>query len=273
MVAETVAGVSPGLKRASYLERRNPAIKLLVVVLVALVLSFVYDPVTPAVILALTLLAGRLLGCLSVGSQLRQLWIFIPAGIAILLANILFNKQNDVSAAVAHLGSMQVTGAALWSAGTLWLRLLAFALLSLVFVKTTAPQRFILSLIHQLRLNYRVAYSTMVGYRMLPVLQSDYRTIRAAQRVRGVRESRGAVHIWSRTRRYLLPLLTGAVRRAGRVALAMDARAFGALPTRTYRERVTVDRQDWLFTGTVVVVVAAIVVGLWLAGVVRFTVG
>jgi energy-coupling factor transport system permease protein len=149
----------------------------------------------------------------------------------------------------------------------------AFALLSVVFVKTSEPQRFILSLVHQLHLNYRVAYGTMVGYRMLPLLQADYRTIRAAQRVRGVREPRGVLHVWSRLRRYALPLLTGSVRRAGRVALAMDARAFGAFPRRSYRERMTVDRHDWLFMATVILLVAVVVTALWLAGVTRFTVG
>jgi len=162
-----------------------------------------------------------------VWDQLRPLRIFAVVGVAILLANIFFNKDNATSPALVHLGTVKLTGAALWAAGTLWLRLLSFALLSLVFVKTTEPQRLILSLVHQLHLNYRVAYSTLVGYRMLPLLQTDYRTIRAAQRVRGAGEKRGSWHSWSRARRYTLPLLTGAVRRASRVAIAMDARASG----------------------------------------------
>lgn len=263
----------PATRKPSYLERRNPTIKLATVVLVALALTFIFDPATPAAIVVITLLAGRLLGGLSMPSQLKPLLILVLAGVGILLANVFFNKQNATSAALFSLGSVEITGAALWAAGTLWLRLLAFALLSLVFVKTTEPQRFILSLVHQLHLNYRVAYGTMVGYRMLPLLQADYRAIRAAQRVRGVREPRGALHLWRRLRRYALPLLTGSVRRAGRVALAMDARAFGALPRRSYRQRMTVDWHDWLFIAIVILTVALVVVGLWLAGITRFTVG
>jgi energy-coupling factor transport system permease protein len=141
-----------------------------------------------------------------------------------------------------------------------------------VFVKTTEPQHLILSLVHQLHLNYRVAFGTLAGYRMLPAFQSDYQTIRAAHRVRGVREIKGWWHVWSRTRRYAIPLLAGAVRKAGRVAVAMDARAFGALPGRTYRERMVVRRADWVFLIAVVTVVAAVVVGFWWAGITRFTV-
>ncbi len=256
-----------------YLGRRNPCMKLLAVALAALALTFIFDPLTPAVIFVLTLLAGCVLGGLSLSTQLKPLWIFLVAGVAILLANILFNKQNAAAEVLVHLGSLKITGPALWAAGTLWFRLLAFALLSLVFIKTTEPQRLIISLVHQLHLNYRVAFGTMVGYRMLPLLQNDYLTIRAAQRVRGVREARGILHPWTRSRRYALPLLTGAIRKAGRVAMAMDARAFGALPGRTYRERMVVGRADWLFLATVIVVVAGVVLGTWGAGIARFTVG
>jgi energy-coupling factor transporter transmembrane protein EcfT len=73
-------------------------------------------------------------------------------------------------------------------------------------------------------------------------------------------------------RRYSIPLLAGAVRKAGRVAIAMDARAFGALPDRTYRERMVVRAADWLFLGAVVAVTAAVILGLWGAGHAHFTI-
>jgi energy-coupling factor transport system permease protein len=198
--------------------------------------------------------------------------VFIIAGFAILLANVLFNKNNAAADALLWIGPVKVTGPALWAAGTLWLRLMCFALLSLVFVQTTQPQHLILSLVHQLHLNYRVAFGTMVGYRMLPLLQADYQTIRAAQRVRGVREGRGPLRAWGRFRRYAIPLLAGSVRKAGRVAIAMDARAFGAFPDRTYRERMVVRRSDWLLVAAVVVVVTVIVIAFRLLGFTRFTV-
>jgi len=259
--------------RTDLLSAKNPSIKLLAVALTALVLTFIFDPVTPAVLFLLTLLAGKFLGNLRFRDQLRPLVIFLVAGLAILLGNVFFNKGNAAATALFWIGPVKITGTALWAAGTLWLRLMCFALLSLVFVRTTEPQYLILSLIHQIRLNYRVAYGTMVGYRMLPLLQSDYQTIRAAQRVRGVREGRGILHAWGRMRRYAIPLLAGSVRKAGRVALAMDARAFGAFPDRTFRERMVVRRADWVFLVVVLAVVAAVVVLFRGLGITRFTVG
>lgn len=255
-----------------FLAEKNPSIKLLAVMVTALVLTFIFDPVTPGILFLLTLLAGKYLGGIRFRDQIRPLLVFLIAGVAILLANIFFNKENAASEALIWVGPVKITGPALWAAGSLWLRLMCFALLSLVFVRTTSPQYLILSLIHQVHLNCRVAYGTMVGYRMLPLLQADYETIRAAQRVRGVREGRGVLHAWGRLRRYAIPLLAGSVRKAGRVALAMDARAFGAFPDRTYRLRMVVRRGDWIFLVAVLAMVAALVVGLRLLGIARFTI-
>jgi len=262
------AGEVPGAR--SLLGRVNPCVKLLALVLMALALTFVFDPATPAVLFMVILAAGCIAGGLSLGSQLRPLVIFVAAGVPILLGNVLFNKGNAAAEALAYLGPLKITGVALSAAGSLWLRLLCFALLSLVFVKTTEPQDLMLSLVHQLHINFRVAFGTMVGYRMLPALQSDLQTIRAAQRVRGVQDMRGLVHWWSRIRRYAIPLLAGGVRKAGRVAIAMDARAFGALPSRTYRRRMTVGRRDAIFLGAVVFVTALVIAGLYVIGVARF---
>jgi energy-coupling factor transport system permease protein len=255
-----------------YLQRRNPTMKLAAVVAAALPLTFVFDPVTPLVLFLVTLTVGRLLGGLPLRELLRPLAVFVLAGIAILLANVFFNKQNATSVVVFSIGPVDVTRAALWAAASLWLRLLCFALLSLVFVRTTEPQHLLLSLVHQLHMSDRVAYGVMVGYRMLPVFQADYATIRAAQRLRGVREGSAFFHPFSRIRRYALPLLAGAVRRAGRIAIAMDARAFGALPRRTYRERMVVTSADWVFLALVVLLVALIVTTSWRSGIGRFTV-
>ena len=67
------------------------------VVAAALPLTFVFDPVTPLVLFLVTLAVGRLLGGLPLKAQLRPLAVFVLAGIAILLANIFFNKQNATS--------------------------------------------------------------------------------------------------------------------------------------------------------------------------------
>ena len=57
----------------------------------------------------------------------------------------------------------------------------------------------------------------------------------AAQRVRGLDHGRCPIAAVRRTLAVAIPLLASAIRHAERVALAMDARAFGAHATRTER--------------------------------------
>lgn len=256
-----------------FLARVNPVFKLAGLLVLTVALTLVFDPFTPGAFLLAAVVGGRLLGGVRLGAMARFLGPFWVAVIGVFLANILFNRLNAASPALAQLGPLKVTEPALVTAASLSLRLLAFATLSMVFVRTTEPSDLILSLIHQAHLNYRFAYGIMAGYRMLPLLSGEYALIRAAHRVRGVREGSGLAGRMARSRRYAVPLLAGAVRRAGRVALAMDARAFGASARRTYRRRMTVDARDWVFVAATVMVAGGLILGLWAAGLTRFGVG
>jgi energy-coupling factor transport system permease protein len=258
---------------SSYLQRRNPALKLAALLVVFLALTLVFDPVTPAAFLLVAVIAGRALGGIAPRQILRVLLPFSVAVLGIFLANVLFNRLNGSSPALFYVGPLKVTAPALTAAASLSFRVLAFAAFSLVFVKTTDASDLILSLVHQCRLHYRLAYGTLVGYRMLPLLQGEYETIRAAHRVRGVQEREGRLAVWGRVRRYAVPLLAGSVRQAGRVALAMDARAFGAFPQRSYRRRMVVTRQDWWFLAGVAAVSVAVIALLHVLGLGRFGLG
>ena len=258
---------------ASFLKQRNPVVKLGVLLLLSLSLTTIFDPVTPAVFAVMGFLATWVLGGIHPGRLLRTLVPVGIAGIGILVANTLFGRGLPNDTVLAAWGPFTVTDGRLMIGGSVAVRLLAFASLSLCFALTTEPGDFILSLIQQLRLNYRVAYGVLVGYRMLSLLQSEYHHIRAAQRARGLVEGRGLVAAVRRFRRYAVPLLAGAVRRAGRVALAMDARAFGAYPQRTYRLRLGVGWRDWAFAGGAVALGATAVLTLSALEVTRFGVG
>jgi energy-coupling factor transport system permease protein len=59
---------------------------------------------------------------------------------------------------------------------------------------------------------------------------------------------------------YAIPLLAISVRRAERVALAMESRGFGALPNRTYFRSTSVGRADGMFALAALALLAAIVV-------------
>ncbi len=78
------------------------------------------------------------------------------------------------------------------------------------------------------RVSDRFAYGALAAHHAIPRFGEDLTTLRQARRIRGLRAS------WHP--RLLLGLLVLAIRHGDRLALAMDARAFGSGPRTTYRE-------------------------------------
>jgi energy-coupling factor transport system permease protein len=108
---------------------------------------------------------------------------------------------------------------------------------------------------------YRIGYTALAAFRFVPRFGHELEVIRQAHRVRGAHGGRGPMAAISRWSGYVVPLLAGAIRHAERVALAMDARAFGAHPDRTERHLVPFRARDVVF---IVLFVAASAVIFWL---------
>jgi energy-coupling factor transport system permease protein len=103
--------------------------------------------------------------------------------------------------------------------------------------------------VQQLRVPYRVGYTALAAFRFVPRFGHELDVIRQAHRVRGAHGGRGPFAAVARWWGYIVPLLAGAIRHAERVALAMDARAFGAHPDRTERHLVPCAR-DTVFVAS-----------------------
>jgi energy-coupling factor transport system permease protein len=101
--------------------------------------------------------------------------------------------------------------------------------------------------VQQLRVPYRIGYTALAAFRFVPRFGHELDVIRQAHRVRGSHGGRGPFAAVARWFGYVVPLLAGAIRHAERVALAMDARAFGAHPDRTERHLVPFRVRDTVF--------------------------
>ena len=95
--------------------------------------------------------------------------------------------------------------------------------------------------------------AVLAAFRFIPIFDEEYASKRAAAQERGGGTSSGITGAIRSLRRDAVPLLAGAIRRSERLALAMDSRAFGAYPTRTYHRTLRVTRADWAFLGAVIV--------------------
>jgi energy-coupling factor transport system permease protein len=162
---------------------------------------------------------------------------------------------------VAKLGPLRITAEAVWAGLAVGLRLVVIALTTLLVFGPSDPTRLADSLAQQWRVPDRFAYGSLASLRMAPLMAVDWTTIGAARRLRGI-APRGPV---ARLRDFagrLLVILVSAIRRAERVALAMDARGFDCGLKRSHFREVRVGWRDWLAIAVAAAVaVAALAVG------------
>lgn len=231
----------------SVLHALNPSIKLLTIAVVMVAITFIFDVATPLAFFVLTILAMFLLGRLPLGQVLKSLLPFLLIALSFVVLNTIFHRPLASETALFTVGPLTVSWEGLEIGLSIGLRVLCLVSTSLLFVATTEPQELVLSLIQQARLGYKLAFALLVAYRFIPVFAEEYANIRAAARVRGIGGGQGFFARLKSLRRDAVPLLASAIRRSERLAIAMDSRAFGAYPTRTYRKTMRVTGRDWLF--------------------------
>lgn len=230
----------------SLLSRRDPTVKLVLVAVLSLLLVAVIDPVTPLLFLVLTIAAGSIAGRVRTMDLVRSLLPLLVVAAGFAWSNAAFAVPPPGSAVWA-LGPLRLSDAGLRFGLAIGLRGLAIGALSVVFVRTTDPTSLVVSLIQNGRLPFRIGYAFLAGYRFLPFLGEELERVRLAQRVRGELSPQGPLARLRATGRWVLPLLSEAVRRASRTAVAMDARGFGSATERTYRRPTPIRASDIVF--------------------------
>jgi energy-coupling factor transport system permease protein len=192
-------------------------------------LAFTRDP-RPALALAgLALLAGVGLGRIPLSRLLLALAPLALTAVGIALFNTLFSASNTDPAAteLARVGPFRITSEAVAGGVGLGCRVLAIVSVGVVFGLTTDSTRLVDSLVQQGRVPERFAYGALAAYQAIPRFAEDLSTLRQARRIRGLPAG------WHP--RLLVGLLVLAIRHGDRLALAMDARAFGTGPRSRYR--------------------------------------
>lgn len=111
-----------------------------------------------------------------------------------------------------------------------FLRVLAIALPSVILFIDTDPTELADGLGQVLRLPARFVLGALAGLRTVGLLRQDWRHLGYARRARGVADHNRL----RRTAGQAFALLVFAVRRGSMLATAMEARGFGAHPTRTW---------------------------------------
>lgn len=240
---------APAASRVRFLYGLNPLTKLAGPAPAMVLLVFVRDAATPLAFLALAY-AILLVGVRFTRRLALMLFVAMPLGVAAI--GVGFSvwtdpSQTDQSVVVLQLGAWTLYGGMLQIGFATALRLAAIVALSLIAGLSTTGPDLARSMVQQLRVPYRIGYTALAAFRFVPRFGHELDVIRQAHRVRGAHGGRGPFSTIARWAGYIVPLLAGAIRHAERVALAMDARAFGAYPDRTERHLVPWRVRDTVF--------------------------
>ena len=248
------------------LPRANPVAKLAAgsVLLIALFVSL--DGVTAGIVLA-ALVAALPLSGLSARDLLSRSWLVGLAAVSIGVFNVVFAAEQ-LGPTVVALGPIRIGAETLVDGLGLALRLLAVVLAGLLATATTQPTDLADSLVQQLRVSPRFAIGALAAFRLLPLLSQEWQTLAMARRARGVEAGRSPLAALRLFAGQLLALLVGAIRRGTRMALAMEARGFGAMPCRTAARVQRVRRGDWALIGgslllATVAIGVSVALGTW----------
>lgn len=237
-----MTAVALGPSRTAFLLRLNPLAKIAAPLPAMIALVFVRDLATPLAFLLLAYAA------LFAGARWSaRLFVLLGAVVplAVIVVGLGFALWVDPARGgtdVVRAGTWTLTDSALTVGVATGLRLAAIMTLAFIGGLTTTGADLVRALVHQLHVPYRIGYAALAAIRFVPRFGRELEVIRLAHRVRGVG---GFLPLrWIRT---VVPLLAGGIRHAERVALAMDARAFGAHPGRTERHSVPWHHRDTVF--------------------------
>ncbi|WP_375479716.1 energy-coupling factor transporter transmembrane component T family protein [uncultured Jatrophihabitans sp.] len=222
--------------------RLNPVTKIVALAVLSLPVLITGDPVVALVLLAGQLLALPALG-LWPGVLVRYGWPFLVALAGIWAANYL--ASGDIAVV------LPITA-----------RVAALALPGIVLVLTTEPVDLADALVQVWRAPARFAYGALAAFRLMPLLGADWVSLRRARRARGLAAGANPLRAVGVGFGLLFALMVTAIRRAVRLAAAMDARGFGAGSGRTFARPSRLRKVDWAtMAAAVLLAVAAVVVG------------
>jgi energy-coupling factor transport system permease protein len=252
------------LDRGTALHRVHPTVKLLAA---AAFFAAVFSLELPLALLPYPLALLAVTGVARATAnlvRLRLLLVVIPLG-ALVLWTFFFAGGTPI----VSLGPLRMTLAGAVFGTGMALKLLTFLLLNVLLLSTTRVEELTFAFT-RLGLPYRVGFAFTLAFRLVPVFVDSAATVLQAQRLRTLgAEPRGLVERIRRVAPVIVPVFMGALRRADRMAIALELRGFGRSGERTgVLELSTGPADACVLVVAVVALASALVVRLYGGGLV-----
>ncbi|KAB8288930.1 ABC transporter, ATP binding protein [Bifidobacterium ramosum] len=203
-----------------FIARINPVSRFVMGLILCIPMFFSLDVVSATTALGIEL-ALLWIGGVNPIAACRKTWPVWIAAAGGFVSVFLYGKASG--ATLLELGVIHVTEGSVYFACATFLRVLAIAMPGVILALGLDPTDLADGLVQLLHLSPRFVYGGLAGMRMFTLLQEDWRALGLARRSRGLGDE-GAV---KRALSQAFGLLVLSIRRATKLATAMEARGFG----------------------------------------------
>ena len=217
------------IDRDSLLHRMYPLTKLVWVFMVALGLFFFHDPISGAITFTAVLLLALVAGRISLITILKSATVIFGLGLLLMIFHFFADPGNPVY----RIGGLVVTDTGLRQGPVFFFRLSVVVLASFILIWTTDSRDLMVSLART-GISYRFAFAIFLALRFLPLVQREVDAVQSAHAIRGQASRSGITHRIKLWQRYMFTVLVNGLRKAEITADALECRAFGSYPDRTY---------------------------------------
>ena len=240
----------------------NPVTRILGLVLLTTPLMFTIDWVSATFVLAFTLLMVPVCGMGYGRFFKRALPILLIAPLAG-IPMALYGQAGGET--YLEWGLVLVSELSVSLAWAVILRVLAIALPVVLLSADVDPTDLGDGLAQVLHLPERFVIGTVAALRMLTLLRDDLDAMRRSRRARGIADQ-GKIKYWFSLS---FGLLVMSLRRAGKLATAMEARGFGGPRTRSWARESTLHSRDWAVMAVCLAVALVALALAWATGYLR----
>lgn len=240
----------------------NPVTRILGLVLLTTPLMFTIDWVSATFVLAFTLLMVPVCGLGYGRFAKRALPILLIAPLAG-IPMALYGQAGGET--YLEWGLVHVTELSVSLAWAVVLRVLAIALPVVLLSADVDPTDLGDGLAQVLHLPERFVIGTVAALRMLTLLRDDLDAMRRSRRARGIADQ-GKIKYWFSLS---FGLLVMSLRRAGKLATAMEARGFGGPRRRSWARESKLHSRDWAVMAVCLAVALVALALAWATGYLR----
>lgn len=253
--------VAHSSSRSWFIQRINPVSRFIGALVMSLPMFLSLDVVSAGVALGLEFVL-LWIGGINPLRVVRRTWPVWIAAIGSFITVFLYGKASGE--VFLHWGIIEVTQGSVTLSIATFVRVAAIAMPSVILALGLDPTDLADGLVQLLHLSPRFVYGGLAGMRMVTLLKQDWHALGLSRRSRGLGDGNRLKALGSQS----FNLLVLSIRRATKLATAMEARGFGGSGARSAARVSRLHAVDWVFYGIslaipVIALGAAIITGNW----------